>query len=115
MTKGLLGKATSQANTNVTAYTVPTVATEYANASILIANLGNDTPGGGGVDDTVNVYIASGSGAPSRGDLIDASVTVPLYGSYERTCVLMSPGERVIVKGTTANLAIRVHGLEKST
>jgi hypothetical protein len=104
MSNGLLGKAMSQTNTNVTVYTVPNNV-QFATININILNQG--------VAGTVKVAITT-SASPAAVDYIDSAAALPADGGvYERTCQILSPGEKVIVEASNSNMSIRVQGLEQ--
>ena len=92
MANGLLGKAVSQTNTDVTVYEVPVTA-EFA---------------------TVNTYVTSAAN-PTTTDLIGFQDELTgVGGSVEFTCMVLSAGEKVVVNANNDECVIRVHGLEKA-
>lgn len=104
MASGKLGAATIPAETNTTVYTVP-VAT-VATINVAIVNRGTDAS-------TVNVAIAP-SGSPANADYIEFGVVIPANGILERTAIVCGPDERVVVRSSTANCSVRVHGFEEA-
>lgn len=106
MANGSLGKAMSQANSNVTVYTVPGNV-QFAVVNINLCNTG-------GAEATAKIALTT-SANPSAADYIDKGSKIPANGGIlERTCMTLSPGEKVIVEVDNALTAIRVHGLEKA-
>ena len=106
MANGLLGKAVSQNNTNVTVYTVP-VDVEFATVTVMIVNTG------GGIA-AVNTYVTSAA-TPTNADLVGYQDELPANGgSVEYTCLVIGTGEKVVVNSNNDNCVIRVHGLEKA-
>lgn len=103
MASGKLGSASPSANTDTTVYTVPTSTVATINVSIV--NRGSEAA-------IVNVAIAS-SGSPSNADFIEYGVTIPARGVLERTAIAASAAERVVVRSSTANISVRVHGFEE--
>lgn len=105
MANGLLGKTVTTANTDVVVYTVGS-ALQYAVASITLVN-----------QDTVNakIKIAIGSGAsPAPSDYIEYGAELAANGGgLERTCITLSPGEKVWVNADSSAVAVRVYGLEQ--
>jgi len=105
MSNGVLGKALSSANNNVIIYTVPAGA-DFATASINLTNIGN-------VDSVVRIAIGT-SAVPSPQDYVEYGATIPGNGGIlERTCMVLSPNEHIIVFADSSDIAIRVFGLEK--
>ena len=105
MSNGVLGKGMSSANANVIVYTAPGNA-DFVTTNISLCNLGN-------TDSVVRVAIGT-SATPSPQDYIEYGSTIPGSGGIlERTCLVLSPNEHVIVFADTPDIAIRVFGLEK--
>ena len=105
MARGLLGKAMSSANANVTLYTVP-AGVQFATVQLIAAN--NDAS-----DATMKVAVGT-SAIPGVGDYIEHGVVVPSKGNYERTCFLMSTGENLIINANNSLISLRVMGLEEA-
>ena len=105
MANGVLGKGMSSAGNDLIVYTVPGGA-DFATISINLTNLG-------GVDSVIRVAISS-SPTPSPQDYIEYGATIPGNGGIlERTCMVLSPNENVIVFADSSDIAVRVFGLEK--
>jgi hypothetical protein len=103
MTSGKLGSATLVADTDITVYTVP--ASTVATINVAILNRGTDVA-------VVNVAIAP-SDAPANADYVEFGVSIPANGILERTAIVAGAGERVVVRASTANCSVRVHGFEE--
>ena len=105
MSDGVLGKAMTVAGQNTTVYTVPSDA-RFSTASICLVNL--DT-----TEATVRVSIGT-SATPGDTDFIEYDAKLPPNGGIlERSCVVCSPNENVIVKSNNSRVACRVYGLEQ--
>lgn len=105
MSNGVLGKSMSSVNSNVVVYTAPSNA-DFVTASINLCNLGA-TPA------VVRVAICTGIN-PSPQDYIEYGATIPENGGIlERTCMVLSPNESIIVFSDSPDVAARVFGLEK--
>lgn len=103
MASGKLGSATPAANTDTTVYTVP--ASTVATINVAITNRGS-------VSATVNVAIAPNA-TPANADFIEYGVAIPANGILERTAIVAGAGERVVVRSSTADCSVRVHGFEE--
>ena len=106
MANGLLGKAVSQTNNDVTVYEVPVTA-EFATVTIMVTNTSGSIA-------TVNTYVTSAAN-PTTADLIGFQDELTgVGGSVEFTCMVLSAGEKVVVNANNNECVIRVHGLEKA-
>jgi len=105
MANGILGKNMTVAGTNLAIYTVPPTAA-FATISISMVNKGPSD---------ADIKLAIGTSAtPDPADYIEFGAVIPANGGgLERTCIVVSPGEIISVESTTANVAVRVYGLEK--
>lgn len=105
MANGVLGKTLSVAGTEVIAYTAPATL-DFATISINLVNQA--------VADAVVKVAVTTSASASPADYIDFNSVLPGNGGgLERTCIVVSPGENVIIESDNSNVAIRVYGLEK--
>ena len=105
MASGKLGAAALTANTYNTVYTVP--ADKAATLNVAIVNRGAD-------DATVRVAITTESTSPLDADFIEYDA--PLSGAggvLERTALVAGSGENVMVRASTDNVTVRVHGFEE--
>jgi len=101
---GRLGGGVSVNNTNLVVYTVPTTV-EFTTLNILISNTSS-------VDVTMRLSIGLNS-IPSLEDFIEYDIIIPAKGSFERTALICSTNEKIIVNADSDALAIRVNGLEQ--
>jgi hypothetical protein len=100
---GKLGAVVPAANTDTTVYTVP--AGKVASINVTFVNRGAASA-------IVNLAIAT-SATPANADFIEFGVEIPLNGILERTGLVASAGELVVVRASTADCSVRVHGFEK--
>ena len=104
MASGKLGSAALTADTDTSVYTVPSVT--LATISIAIVNRGTDPS-------TINVAIAT-SGTPANADYIEFQTSIPPNGVLERTGIVCTAAEQVVIRSSTANCTVRVHGFEEA-
>lgn len=104
MASGKLGSAALAANTNTSIYTVPS--TTVATIIIAVVNRGTNTS-------IINVAIAASS-SPVDEDFIEFEASLPPNGVLERTGIVCSAAEQVVVRSSTANCTVRVHGFEEA-
>lgn len=105
MSNGVLGKSMSSAGSNVTVYTAPS-GIDFATISITLCNLG-------GINAAVRLAIGTNV-SPSPQDYVEYGAELPANGGIlERTCLVVSPNENVIVFADSNDVSIRVFGLEK--
>ena len=103
MASGKLGSATLAANTNTTVYTVP--ASTVATLNVAIVNRGD-------AEAVVNVALST-TATPANADYVEFGVKIPAKGVLERTAIVAGSGERVVVRSSTADCSVRVHGFEE--
>lgn len=104
MASGKLGTSAPSASTNTTVYTVP--ASTLATLSINVVNRGTGNA-------NVNIALTT-SASPANADYIEYGVEVLPNGVLERSGIVASALEKVIVNSTTADCTFRVHGFEES-
>ncbi len=104
MAKGRLGVAAPAAATDTSVYQVPTG---------LVASLNISIVNRGRLDAEVNVAISTAA-SPTNAEYIEFGVILPPGGVLERTAKVVTAGERVIVRSSTANCSVRVDGFEES-
>lgn len=104
MASGRLGKARLAADTDTVIYTVP--ASTLATVNVNCVNTGTAAA-------TVKIAIAT-TDVPADGDYFELSALAATGGVVERTAIMLSAGERVIVKATTDAVDVRVHGIEEA-
>jgi len=104
MPSGKLGAADLAANIDTTLYTVP--AATVATLTVAIVNRGD-------AEALVNVAIAT-SPTPGNADYVEFGVKIPAKGVLERTAIVAGAGEGVVVRSTTVDCSVRVHGFEEN-
>ena len=103
MVSGRLGISAPAANTNTTVYTAP--AGMVATLNISLTNRGTE-------DAVVDIALAA-TATPASAEFIEFGVKIPAKGVLERTAIVAGAGERVVVRASTANVSVRVHGYEE--
>ena len=102
----LLAKSVSVANTDVIAYTVP-AGKQFANVSLVLVNTG-------GSPSSIEVAISEAD-VPVTADYIEKGTQLAANGgSLRRTNLIMSAGEKIIVKAGMGTVGIRIFGLEQA-
>lgn len=105
--KGKLGGVLTEAATNHVVYEGAVTGLQFASAFILAVNT-NSSPA------EIDVSVGT-STTPGSIDFINKTVKLDANGgTYEYPCAIVHPGERVIVRSSTAGVAVRVHGLEEA-
>lgn len=104
MPSGRLGKAALAANNDNTLYTVP--AGTVATATVSLCNRGPDNA-------QVRLAVTM-TAAPANTDYLEYDASIPAGGVLERTGLVCTEGERIIVRSTTGNVTARVHGFEEA-
>lgn len=103
MASGRLGTpADLSATTNTSIYTCG--ATNFAVVNVTICNRNSSS---------VQVRIAlSTSGTPANADYLEYGVTIPANAALERTGIVMSPTNQLVVYSSTANVSAIAYGVE---
>ena len=104
MASGRFGKATPLANTNIDLYTCP--AGQVATVTVAVCNRAAS-------DAKVSVGVR-GAGAVTDGDWIECDATLPANGVIERTGIVLSAGESIVVRANSATVNFRAHGFEEN-
>ena len=105
MPSGTLGQADLAATTNTTVYTVP--AGKTATISINVCNRGT-------VASSVNVRVAIASAAtPTNAEYIEYDATLVTSAVLERTAIVVSAGEQIVVYSSAAGVSVNVYGFEE--
>lgn len=101
---GRLGKVEAGNGSFTTLYAVPSGAS-VTTANVLVTNT-NST--------TAKITIAiSTSTTPSSTDYISYNFDIPPYGVLERTALVLSTGEIILVSSNSAGMICRAHGYQK--
>lgn len=108
MSSGLLGKAVLIAEIPTVVYVVP-ANVEFVTLNISAVNTSTT------LGDVASVKVAVSSlTTPNREDYIEYGILLSSNGGVlERTGVICSPGEKIVVTSSVSNVAIRVHGIEE--
>ena len=102
MSYGRLAISTPAAATDTIVYTVPANC-RYAELTLNMLNPGIN-------DATIELAIAL-TDTPASGEYIEKGAILPANGGIlERTGILCSPGERIVVKSSQASNVVRVSG-----
>ena len=103
MASGKLGAISLAATTNTTIYTVPTGKVATFNVNIV-----NTTT------EVIKVRLAlSATATPTNAEYIEYDVSIPANGVLERTGLMASAGEMVVVYASTVGVSVRVYGIEE--
>ncbi len=101
---GRLGKVEAGNGSFTTLYAVPSSA-DVATCNVLVSNT-NTT--------SAKITIAiSTSTTPAATDYISYNYDIPPNGVLERTALVLSPGEIVLVSSNSAGMICRAHGYQK--
>jgi hypothetical protein len=102
MATGRLGASDVSATTLTTVYTCP--ADTYAVVAVNICNRGSSSA-------AIRVAVADAD-TPNAGEYIEYDVDVFAKNVLERTGLVLSAGQRVVVYSSTANISAVVVGIE---
>lgn len=105
MASGRLGTASLAATTNTLIYTVPAGIT--ATINIRMANRAATAA-------RIRVALTVGGAAPTLNDYISYDLLLPERGIVEEVGLVVSSGEAVYVYSDSANVTVRVHGMENN-
>lgn len=103
MTTGISASTTLAAATDTVVYLVPTATLATINIAVTNRGIANAE---------VNIAIAPDD-TPGAEDYIEYGVIIPPKGILERTAVVAVAGENVIVRASTADCTVRVHGFKE--
>lgn len=105
MASGKLGAVDLTANTYATVYTVP--ASTVSTLNIAIVNRGS-------TEASVRVALTTEATTPALADFIEYDVGIPGTGGVlERSALVAGAGEKVMVRSTSGDASVRVHGFEE--
>lgn len=102
MASGKFGSAAPAANTNTTIYTVP--AGMVATVNLNIINWGTTS---------ASLIISIGAETPADEDYIEYGTILPPYGVLERSGLVMSAAESLVVNFSVATVSARAYGFEE--
>lgn len=104
MAFGRLGVASLTANTDTILYTVPTKC-RYAEVSVSLLNTNV-------ADSSIKVAV-SAADVPLANEYIEDGAIVPASGGIiERSSIVASPGERIVLTSSLSGVTARVSGKE---
>lgn len=103
MASGKFNKLLLSANAEVTGHTASVG--KVTTVSVFFCNL-NAT--------AVKVRLAIADlGTPTPGEWIEYDATIEPNDVLERTGIVLSPGEKVVVRSDTSDVSVRIHGFEE--
>jgi hypothetical protein len=103
---GLLGKAVSATSKYVSVYTAPTNAgLDFSTVNVLMCSTSDS-------DSTVRLARTVGD-TPAATDFILYGVTIGSGQTLEQTCIILSPGESILVYADNDKISTQVSGFEK--
>ena len=105
MATGRLGANDVSATTNTTVYTCP--ADTYAVVAVNVCNRGANTA-------ALRIAIAT-TDTPSAAEYIEYDVDVFANNVLERTGIVLSAGQRIVVYSSAASISAVVVGIETAT
>lgn len=105
MASGKLGAVDLTADVYGTVYSVP--AETVATVNVAICNRGE-------ADATIRVALTTEAGDPVGADFIEYDAVVPSAGGIlERTALVAGAGEKLVVRSSSGDVSVRVHGFEE--
>ena len=105
MANGRLGTADLAANTNTTVYTVPA-----ANFAVVTLSMCNRST----TQRSIRVAVAAAD-TPTPGEYIEYDTSLVGNGTLERTGIVVSAGQKIVVFANSVDVAAVVYGLETAT
>ena len=105
MASGRLGSAARSAESYTTVYSVP--ANKAATLNVLAVNRGAAAT-------RLRVAITTQSSTPLDADYIEYDAELAGGGGiFERTALVAGDGEKVMVRASTGDVSVRIHGFEE--
>ena len=105
MANGRLGIADLSANTNTTVYTVPA-----ANFAVITLSMCNRSA----TQRSIRVAVA-GADTPTSGEYIEYDTSLVRHCTLERTGIVVSAGQKIVVHANSVDVSAVVYGLETAT
>jgi hypothetical protein len=105
MANGRLGIADLAANTNTTVYTAP--ASTFSVVTVSVCNRS-------ATQRSVRIALASAD-TPALGEWIEFDTSLVGNGTLERTGIVLSAGQKVVVLSNSTDVSAVVYGLETTT
>ena len=105
MANGRLGTADLAANTNTTVYTVPA-----ANFAVVTLSMCNRST----TQRSIRVAVAAAD-TPTPGEYIEYDTSLVGNGTLERTGIVVSAGQKIVVFANSVDVSAVVYGLETAT
>jgi hypothetical protein len=103
MANGKFGSAMPAANT------LTSIGTALLNGTVLTIMAVNDGP----TDAVIEAWITLNASAPAAADRVEAPIIISANGGfYERSGIVLSKDEQVVVRASTANVVWRAHGFD---
>lgn len=104
MANGILGKAVTTAGQFIQLYQAPSNV-QYSVINIYAVNMAD-------TEATISFTVCL-SAVPAQADYIEYTLKIPAKGgTFERTCLVISANERVLVKSDNSSVVASVRGLE---
>lgn len=105
MASGKLGAADLVADTYTTVYTVPSGTVSTVNVAMVNR---------GASDASVRVAVTTQASTPLDADFVEYDAVIPATGGIlERTAMVAGAGEKVMIRSTSGDVSVRVHGFEE--
>lgn len=101
---GKLGQMEAGTSSFTTLYSAPPTV-DHAVVNITVCNTNNSE---------ANIFIALAMTlAPNTADFIEYSYPIPARGHLERTALVLSKGENILIRSDSPGVVCRAHGFEK--
>lgn len=102
MASGLLGKAALVAAANTSIYTVPAEKVATVNVNIVNTTVSS-----------VSIRVSIGAVAPATTDYIEYDAIIPANGVLERSGLVMTAAEILVVRASATGVTVRAYGFEE--
>lgn len=102
----IVQKAVSTTGSYVEIYQVPASGVQYVTGTLTVLNRHTSVA-------KLKVALAQ-TGTPGNADMFEDGAEIPANGGkYEYECMILAPGEKVLIQSDNPNCSIRFHGLVK--